>query len=190
MARACHGIFGALREGRTKSPDLFERVRMHFVGTDYAPDGRGKKTIEPIAAEYGLEKYVQESPGRVPYFKVLRLLRDAKMVIIPGSDDPNYTASKVYPYILSRRPMLAVFSDSSSVVEIVRSTNAGEVVTFGSEPRIGHFSTEVYNSWRRILERLPYEPDTDWTAFEPYTAREMTRRQVEVFDRVLSKKKD
>jgi hypothetical protein len=30
-------------------------------------------------------------------------------------------------------------------------------------------------------------PDTDWDAFQPYTAEAMTRRQVEVFDRVMSR---
>jgi len=186
MAQACRGIFGALKQGLADAPDLFGRVRMHFIGTDYAPDGRAKKTIAPIAAEFGVEDQVSESPHRIPYFKVLRLLRDAHMVVIPGSDDPNYTASKVYPYIQSRRPLLAVFSQTSSVVEIVRSTKAGEVVTFMP----GHdddLPGRVYETWRRMLERLPYEPETDWTAFEPYTAREMTRRQVEVFDRVLAK---
>jgi hypothetical protein len=34
---------------------------------------------------------------------------------------------------------------------------------------------------------LPYQPDTDWKQFEPYTAREMTKSQCELFDRVVAR---
>jgi hypothetical protein len=47
-------------------------------------------------------------------------------------------------------------------------------------------ASEVEGAWSSMLERLPYTPDTDWDAFQPYTAEAMTRRQVEVFDRVIA----
>ncbi len=37
-----------------------------------------------------------------------------------------------------------------------------------------------------LLARLPFVPETDWAAFEPYTAREMTRRQAEFFEQILA----
>ena len=40
--------------------------------------------------------------------------------------------------------------------------------------------------WTTLLERLPYRPEFDREAFRPYTAREMTRRQCALFDRVLT----
>lgn len=36
-----------------------------------------------------------------------------------------------------------------------------------------------------VLEKLPFDPDTDGVAFEPYTAREMTGSAVALFDRVV-----
>lgn len=186
MATAVRGIFGALRHGREERPSLFDRVRMHFVGTSYAPAGEGEKTIEPIADQCGVGDAVTEHTDRIPYFQSLRLLRDADHLIVPGSEDPDYTASKLYPYILSRRPVFAVFNQNSSVVDILRRTQAGTAVTFGSSAGGDDLARRVYNAWTPMLERLPYTPDTDWDAFEPYTAEAMTRRQVEVFDRVVS----
>jgi hypothetical protein len=186
MRAAARGLFGALSRGRDEQPSLFERVRMHFVGTSYAPAGEGEKTIEPIAKEYGVADAVTERTDRIPYFQSLRLLRDADHLAVPGSEDPDYTASKLYPYILSRRPVLAVFNESSSVVDILRKTQAGTAVTFDGATTSDDLAQRVVEAWTPMLERLPYTPDTDWDAFQPYTAKAMTRRQVEVFERVLS----
>ena len=187
MATAARGIFEALRRGREERPSLFDRVRMHFVGTSYAPAGEGEKTIAPIAEECGVGDAVTEHTDRIPYFKSLRLLRDADHLVVPGSEDPDYTASKLYPYILSRRPVLAVFNQNSSVVDILRDTGAGTAVTFDGETSSADLAERVCEAWTPMLERLPYTPDTDWDAFEPYTAEAMTQRQVEVFDEVVSR---
>jgi len=186
MATAARGLFGALRRGRDERPSLFGRVHMHFIGTSYAPAGEGEKTIAPIAEEYGVADAVTERTDRIPYFQSLRLLRDADHLVVPGSEDPDYTASKLYPYILSRRPVLAVFNESSSVVDILRKTQAGTTVTFHGATTSDDLAQRVVEAWTPMLERLPYAPDTDWDAFQPYTAEAMTRRQVEVFERVLS----
>lgn len=186
MATAARGIFEALRRGREERPALFDSVQMHFVGTSYAPAGEGEKTIEPIAERCGVGDAVTERTDRIPYFQSLRLLRDADHLIVPGSEDPDYTASKLYPYILSRRPVLAVFNQSSSVVDILRDTGAGTAVTFDGDTSPEDLAERVCEAWTPMLERLPFTPDTDWDAFQPYTAEAMTRRQVEVFDRVLS----
>jgi hypothetical protein len=186
METAARGIFGALRRGREEQPELFGRVRMHFVGTSYAPAGEGEKTLEPIAEEYGVADAVTERTDRIPYFQSLRLLRDADHLVVPGSDDPDYTASKLYPYILSERPVLAVFNENSSVVEILRKTEAGTAVTFGGLIDLEVLEHKVLSAWKPMLERLPYSPGTDWKSFHPYTAEAMTQRQVEVFERVVS----
>jgi hypothetical protein len=187
MATAARGLFGALRRGREERPTLFGRVRMYFVGTSYAPSGEGEKTLEPIAEEYGVADAVEEHTDRIPYFQSLRLLRDADHLVVPGSDDPDYTASKLYPYILSRRPVLAAFNQNSSVVDILRETGAGTAVTFNGETSSEDLAERVCETWTYMLERLPYTPETDWEAFQPYTAEAMTRRQVEVFNRAVSR---
>jgi len=186
MAKAARGLFGALRMGRENQPSLFGQVHMHFVGTSYAPAGEGEKTLEPIAKECGVGDAVTEHTDRIPYFQSFRLLRDADHLVVPGSDNPDYTASKLYPYILSRRPVLAVFDEHSSVVDILRRTGAGKALTFNEETVGDELARRIFDAWTQILKRLPYTPDADWDAFQPYTAEEMTRRQVEVFDRVMS----
>lgn len=185
MAHAVTAIFKALAEGRARRPELFGPVRMYFIGTDYAAEGRGQKTIEPVAEALGVGDVVEEYPARVPYFSALHLLQQADMVVLPGSTDPAYTASKLYPYILSRRPVLAAFNEQSSVIDVLRSTRAGEAMTFADTSDVEGLAARLCSAWASVLERLPFTPDTDWEAFAPYTAREMTRRQAEFFDEVL-----
>jgi glycosyltransferase involved in cell wall biosynthesis len=187
MSVAAHAMFGALARGLREEPRLFERVRVHLVGTHYARTDDAAKTFEPIADARGLHGRVREHPARVPYFTALELLRQADMLLLPGSTSAGYTASKLYPYILAARPMLAVFDARSSVVPILRATRAAEPITFDANTPDGEPALEqrTYDTWRAMLERLPFAPPTDWGAFEPYTAESMTRRQVNVFNDVI-----
>ncbi|MBK9291144.1 MAG: glycosyltransferase [Bacteroidetes bacterium] len=185
MAFALKGIFGALKKGLEQQPELFGRIRMYFVGTSYAAEGLGQKTILPVAEAMGVAGQVTEITDRLPYFVALKTLSEAQMLVVPGSTDTQYTASKLYPYILANKPMLAVFNRQSSVVEVLRNTRAGEVVPFDNEEDTGQLADKVLAQWKEMISRLPYQPDTDWDAFEPYTAREATRRQVEFFNQIV-----
>lgn len=188
MAFAVRAFFTALKRYADENSNLPERLHIHFIGTDYAPEGRARKTITPLAIECGVDKLVTEQTGRLPYFTTLRCLSEAHALIIPGSDDPGYTASKLFPYILAKKSLLAVFHESSSVVEIVRSTNAGRVVTFGSGRDLMGLADEIYQQWFACWPLPP--PATDWTAFAPYTARSMTGKLCEVFDRAVNRQSE
>lgn len=155
-----------------------------FIGTKSIPEGEGKKTIEKIAKHYGVASNVTEISDRKPYFEVLSLLQKSDIILIPGSSDKNYTASKLYPNILAKKPLLCVVHSNSSMVNIVNDLNAGEVVLFDQE-NAEEQCAKVFND---LLERVPFIPETDWSKFETFTAKYMTKEQCDFFDLVLSKK--
>ena len=183
MAFAVRALFQALQHARSINPERFTDLMIHFVGTDYASPERAQKTVAPLAVAYGLGDLVHEQTARIPYFEALQCLCEAEALIVVGSDDPTYTASKIYPYIMAQKPLLAIFHESSSVVEILKSTQSGTVVTFSSGTPLEIVSEAVRAAW---LERddLP-APNTDWREFLVYTAREMTRRLCVIFDGCL-----
>jgi hypothetical protein len=184
MAFAVRAFFTALKRYTIERPGVSERFRVHFLGTDYAPKERAKKTIQPIACELGLGEIVSEQTDRLPYFVTLRCLRDADALFVPGSDDPGYTASKIYPYILAKKPLLAVFHRESGVVDLFHKTNAGVVVTFGAGRNLKEVADDIYQRW---FARWPLSaPATDWNAFAPHTAKAMTRKLCDIFDRVAA----
>jgi hypothetical protein len=183
----CRAICVAFREGLAQQPELFSRVRLHFVGTDYAPAAQANATIRPLAARYGIEDFILESSDRIPYLETLRLFSDSDFLLVVGSDDPDYTASKLYPYIMGKKPLIAIFREESSVAEILGNTRAGTIVSFGPTDRAAEIATKLQPALTKFLAALPFVPSTDWAAFEPYLAREMTRRQCELFDFVLGR---
>lgn len=184
MSFALRAFFQALRRARQNAPQVFIDLKIYFVGTDYANHERAKKTVEPIARECGVTDIVTESTTRIPYFDALRLLKHAEALIVPGSDDPGYTASKIYPYILANKPMLAIFHEASSVVEVLRLSKAGVLVTFAGGDSTDSIAHKIEAAW--FAKQTPPVPETDWSGFEPYTAREMTRRICRVFDSAQS----
>jgi hypothetical protein len=183
MWTALRLVFSGLQAGLRESPELFGKLRLHFIGTDYAPAERSRKNIEPLAESMGVLEHVREHPQRIPYFEGLQMLLDAHMLLLPGSDDPRYTPSKLYPYILARKPLLAVLHENSGACDVLRATGAGRTIAFGGAQ---DKAAELYRTWQEILTNLTAIPETNWSAFEPFTSREMTRRQCEFFERVLA----
>ncbi len=187
MALALRSLFFAIQRDRQQNPFIWQSIKLHFVGTSYAPDARAIKTIEPIAEEMGIADLVEEHTHRIPYFEALQTLVDSDGILLIGSDDPSYTASKLYPCILARKPIFAIFHQQSSVVEILNKCHAGRAVTFKTASRPEDLLSRVLPQLQWLLSTPKgKEPDTDWQAFQPYTAQEMTRQQCTVFDRVIT----
>jgi hypothetical protein len=176
MALAARAVFCALASFRHLRSDL----RLHFIGTSYAAAGRGVKTIEPLATEYGLEGIVMEHPDRIPYSETLRCLLDADALVVPGSDDPGYTASKIYPYLLAEKPLLSVFHEQSSVVELIRQVGGAVVVGFDSgespEAIAQRIREDAFNGAGHVKKVV-----LDREVFASHTAEHQARQLVDFF---------
>ena len=182
MKESLQLLFTAFKRGLQEMPEVFEKFHFYFIGTSYAPEGKGEKTILPIAEAYGLEAYISEQTDRIPFYQGLKTLAMADGFVIPGSNDAGYTASKLYPYIIAQKPLLGIFHQESSVVRIIKECKAGEVLTLQTAPDC------IYLKWKEFLFSIynnTWNIQTDWKAFEPYTAKEMCRQQVELFEAVL-----
>lgn len=186
MLPSLRAVFQAILVGLERWPELFQRLRLHFVGTTYAHEAQVQYQVLPLVREMKLERYVDEHPGRVPYLTAMQIMLDSHALLAVGSESPHYTASKIFPNILAARPLLAVFHEKSSVVGILKETQAGEIVTFGDGRPAAGKTEEIAQQMRRILELSPgAHPPTNWAAFEQYTARAMTERLAAVFDRAV-----
>lgn len=187
MQLALQGLFLALRELRSYHPNLADQLHLHFIGTSYAPAGRAIKTIEPLATACGVADLVTEQTQRVPYFEAQKLLTDSDAVLLIGSADPKYTASKLYPAVLAKKPILAIFHEASSVVDILQQTQAGQIVTFTEQTSARSLASQLTSPLETLLAWPRYTaPPTDWDAFAPYTAAAMSQTLCQVFDRCLS----
>ena len=187
MRVALRLLFKAVAEARAGDPQAWSNLRMHFVGTSYAPVGRAEMTVEPVARECGVADLVEERTGRVPYFEALQLLRQSEAILVIGSDSPAYSASKLYPCLLARRPLLALLHEDSPAVEILRRCRAGVVVTFRpDDARAASASMRMALAATVAAAADKRAPDFDLAHFNAeHGARAVTARQCEVFDRAV-----
>lgn len=163
--------------------DLIEKIKIWFIGTSYAPKGQGKKTIEPLARQFGLQNNIVEVTDRIPYFDTLKLLKTADLLFVPGSNDKGYTASKIYPYILAEKPLLTIFHETSSVNTILSQCDVGHRYTFKEEFLDDSTISKISIS---IIELLNIQyVNLDCDKFRPYSDKEMTNRICQFFDSIV-----
>jgi hypothetical protein len=158
-----------------------------FIGTSYAPKGKGVKTIEPIAVELGISSNVKEQTDRVGYFEAISIIQNADILFIPGSTDPAYTASKIYPYILADKPIIACFHENSSVVDILGKCSNTNVITFDLNSSNVEIAEQLLSELKSIILNLKTH---DWNhnieAMKNYMAPEMTKKICFLFDKVTN----
>ena len=109
--------------------------------------------------------------------------------MVVGSDEPHYTASKIFPYILARKPLLVVFHEASSVVTIVRETNSAALVTYSAQRPPALAVDSIAEALEQMLREPDRPPQTGWAAFETYTTRAMASRLATVFNRVVEQER-
>ena len=183
MHAALNITFTAFKDCILADMHLFSNIRLYFIGTSYAPAGQGKQTILPLAKEFGIEDNVIEITDRISYYHTLSTLQQADALFIPGSDDPNYTASKIYPYLLTNKPLLAVFNGKSPALNVLAEYDAPfaynyddeniqfKIAAFFKSVALGEIAVKHYNN----------------DAAKKYSAEHMTQQQCLFFDRVISK---
>ena len=174
-------LFDGFKKGLTYQYDDFKNLRFHFIGTSYAPAGTGVKTIQPIADEMGISEYVEEQTDRIPFYQGIFLLLNADGLLVIGSNDQQYTASKIYPYILARKPLLAFLHKQSSAAKIIQECGAGKTISINEESATEKVRIALYS-----LRSTRLSPETNWNKFEKYSARNLTKQQCDLFDKILN----
>ena len=185
MRQSVTPFFKALKKGIDKEPERFGKIKVHFIGTSYAAKGQGKPTLFPVAEELGVANNVVEITDRISYYQTLTTLQQADGLFIPGSDDPRYTASKIFPYLLVRNPLLAIFNSHSSAIEILAEYGAKYVYSYDATENI---EARVYDFLISVIDCEKNEYYYNPEAIKKYSAETMARKQSELFNKVLDEK--
>lgn len=161
------------------------RFKMQFIGTSAQPDGRDPHGLKQMAAECGVGDLFDLEPRRISYLDSLRAMQDADTLLLLGSIDPHYTASKIFPCWLAGRPVCGLFHEASTVNSLARELGGVGVVTYneahGPEERVAELAALLTEVTSRGLKALPERRES---GFEPYSARSVARRFATLFDRV------
>lgn len=169
MTTALRILFRAVKAGLERQPELFGLISLEFIGTSYAAAGRGVERVMPVAREEGVADMVTERTDRQPYFDALRLLMDADVLMIIGADNPAYSASKAYGYVMARRPLIAILRGESNTAALLNATRSARVCTFDDLGDLAAPVAAMVDLIAEVVAALAV-PDTDWAAFEEHTA--------------------
>ncbi len=182
-------LFRAFRRHLELAPGEAGRMRFHFIGTDYAPPPLGRYWAMPVAEREGVAEHVSEHCYRVPYFDTLHYLSKADALIVVGSNDPTYSASKIFPYLLARRPLLTIAHQASLMLRLTKAR--GLDCSYGfelgiPEPEVISMSEVIRREW---FEREGWRraPAADVSDLAEHTAEGMTDRLVEIFDQARAR---
>ena len=149
-------------------------IRFQALGTSYAGAGSGSRTLAPLVSGSWLEAWVDEDPDRLSYSGTLATLLRSDALIVFGSEEPAYTASKIYPYLLSGKPVLAILHERSQVVELIRAVGGATCVTFSEGTTTLQLADEILEAWFRRRQHDQPVP-IDRVALEPFTAETQAR---------------
>jgi hypothetical protein len=142
----------------------------------------------PVACEFGLSDCVTEAAPRIDYLDALTALTQASAILLMGSSEPHYTASKLYPALLARRPILSVFHEKSSVVSILSGMEPQphiRVVTYSDTERAESQWEQIYASLVALLG-LPRQraASVDVAAMKEFSANVLAGKLAAVFEQV------
>jgi hypothetical protein len=174
-------LFSALKYLRQDNL-IDKEIKFYFIGTGKY---RGK-TIMEYAAEFKVDDLVVEIPERRPYLHILNYLSSANGVLIIGSTERHYTASKTFQCLLSGRPIFALLHEESSAADILKQCEADEyLVTYSQQMTKDELEQKTYQTLLSFLN-----PNNNWTpnlkALEPYSAKYSALKLARAIEKALA----
>jgi Glycosyl transferase 4-like domain len=176
-------LFGGIAELRRRNPGVCERIAFRFVGTSNQPGRDCDFRLTHLAAAAGVADIVSEEPGRVPYLEALRILATTDATLMIGSDEPHYTASKIYPCLMSGRPFLSLFHPDSSAHHILSTAGGGIPLAYSLDGQLGETKQSVADAIERIVVSPRSLGVINPAAYADYTADAVAAQFADVFER-------
>src|ERR1039458_4344322 len=155
-------VFRAAACLRDNDPLAYSKLRMYFFGTSNQTAASALQRVIAVAQEIGVADRVTEVAARVDYLDALMIQMQASALLLMGSSERHYTASKLYPALLSQRPLLAVYHSASSVVDILRelaSDAPAALITYDDEQRAEARIEEIFTALRGLIRAAAHSGD-------------------------------
>ncbi|MFN0219995.1 MAG: glycosyltransferase [Hyphomicrobium sp.] len=180
-------LFRAAARFRATHPDVAQKLRLNFVGTSNQPNERATRVVTDFAEAEGVGDMISETPFRVPYLQAIDILARSDGLLLIGSDEPHYTASKIYPALMSGRPYLSIFYRASSSNEILSLAGGGESFSFATLGELETQEAAIAKGLATLVIRPQSMSRVDHSAFAAYEANSIASRFADIFNAVASR---
>lgn len=159
--------------------------KFYFIGTGFYQG----KSIQDYANEEGVGNLVKEDRERHPFLNILNWLNAAHVVMVLGSTEKHYTASKTFQAILSGKPLLAVFHSESSAMQVLKETNTESYTIPYFE---GMEEESIVSSFKMILLKLGkkkvFWKEPDFSAIQVYSSSANAKMLAQTLNEIINEK--
>ncbi|MFW6018963.1 MAG: glycosyltransferase family 4 protein [Bacteroidales bacterium] len=152
-----------------KNPGMEEDLEIVLAGTlDYK--------VDEDLQNYDLEKFVTRT-GYLPHHETLELQQTASLLLLMISDTAHskgVLTGKLFEYLASEKPVIAIAPENSDLADIIRDCKAGEIVGFGDKRKL----TNVLSFYYEQFQQKKLESTT--TQYEKFSRIELTKKFSEI----------
>jgi hypothetical protein len=157
-----------------------DKIKLFFLGTgNYT-----HKSIKEYAEDYNLQNIVVENRKRYPFLHILNFLSKAKGVLLIGSTEKHYTASKIFQSLLSGRPVFAILHKESSATKIFEESNADLFLVKYNED-VQKLETDISKKFYDFIVNGEKYYNPNLKALDKYSAKYSAKKLVETIEKVL-----
>ncbi|HET8855625.1 MAG TPA: glycosyltransferase family 4 protein [Salinimicrobium sp.] len=157
-------LWGAIADLISENPEFGKDFRLELTGAV------GEPVLHSIK-EAGLESHLLLR-GYVSHHQALKLQHAAAMLLLIEIDSRRTRAiipGKLFEYMISGRPILAVGPENADIQKIIRETNTGKFFNYEDKTAIKDY---IHESYRAFIEKnLKTEP----VGLQKYHRRALTR---------------
>ncbi|NBV13718.1 MAG: hypothetical protein EBS07_06585 [Sphingobacteriia bacterium] len=171
-----------LNQDALKSPEVW------FIGTNYATGNAIKLKVKILEEAQNMGDHLIEITNRVPYLTAIQLQLHSDILLLCGTTDANYIASKLAPYLISKKPILAILHYQSSAVKYLAQESAARVITFDPQKVTTDLIVQIQKAYIELTQFV----GTPIPCAHPelWSAQYLTQKQTQLMDLILNKHKE
>lgn len=186
VAETVRTLLRAIARLKAQKPVLYPRLRLNFVGTTANPNDAVGYRVLPLAQAEGVDDIVREVPQRLPYLEALSIQANSDAILVLGSDEPHYTASKIYGVLMSGRPYLSLFHRASQAHAFLVRAGGGMAFAFAGKAGLPALVSPLADAIMRLAtDTAPIAPPSR-EAYAPFEARAIAAQYAAIFERQLT----
>ena len=149
-----------------------DNIHLYFLGTGHYEG----KTIQEYAVDFEIGHLVHEIKERFSFLEILTCLRNSYAVMIIGSTEKHYSASKIFQCVTSGRPIVGVLHKASSAAVILEEVRADRYLVLWDESLSDDSFEEQFKGSLYLLMHRSQAWDPDCVLLtEKYSCRESAR---------------
>lgn len=156
-----------------------DRILIRIVGNIY------EKVINSYSEKFGLAGYIS-SYGYLPHKESIQMLFNSDIILLvigKGKGSRNFYTGKIFEYIRSNRPILAIVPEDGVAADVINETRTGVVVDPENIQGVADALESMYMTWSGKINNH----DPDWEAIKSYSRRSQAKRLADIFIESIEK---